>query len=151
MTMRAWVVAPHGRAGLVRTERPVPTPGPDELLVRVQVCGVCRTDLHLALHELAPRRAGTVPGHEVDPAARPGAAGAAPILDPAGDFLPTYTGPQDPGLDVLAHQVTLSGNRIILYGQMAGPIAPTQTVGGLYLFGIDRGTGTPRSSTMRTS
>ena len=65
MTMRAWVVAPDGRPGLVRTERPVPTPGPDELLVRVQVCGVCRTDLHLALHELAPRRAGTVPGHEV--------------------------------------------------------------------------------------
>ena len=65
MTMRAWVVAPDGRPGLVRTERPVPTPGPGELLVRVQVCGVCRTDLHLALHELAPRRAGTVPGHEV--------------------------------------------------------------------------------------
>ena len=65
MTMRAWVVAPDGRPGLVRTERPVPTPGPDELLVRVQVCGVCRTDLHLALHELPPRRPGTVPGHEV--------------------------------------------------------------------------------------
>ena len=65
MSMRAWVVAPHGRPGLVRTERPVPTPRPDELLVRVHVCGVCRTDLHLALHELLPRRAGTVPGHEV--------------------------------------------------------------------------------------
>jgi len=65
MTMRAWVVAPDARPGLVRTERPVPTPGPDELLVRVQVCGVCRTDLHLALHELPPRRPGTVPGHEV--------------------------------------------------------------------------------------
>src|SRR5947208_66644 len=30
------------------TERPVPEPGPGELLVRVRCCGVCRTDLHLA-------------------------------------------------------------------------------------------------------
>src|SRR4029078_2969263 len=36
-----------------------------ELLVRVDVCGVCRTDLHLAEGDLAPRRLGTVPGHEV--------------------------------------------------------------------------------------
>ena len=65
MTMRAWVVGPSGRAGLDRVERPVPEPGPDELLVRVHVCGVCRTDLHLALHELPPRHPGTEPGHEV--------------------------------------------------------------------------------------
>ena len=64
-TMRAWAVADSGRAGLDGAERPVPVPGPDELLVRVHVCGVCRTDLHLALHELAPRRRGTVPGHQV--------------------------------------------------------------------------------------
>jgi len=65
MPMRAWAVGPSGRAGLERVQRPVPAPGPDELLVRVHVCGVCRTDLHLALHELAPHRPGTVPGHEV--------------------------------------------------------------------------------------
>ena len=29
------------------------------------VCGVCRTDLHLAEGDLAPRRPGVVPGHEV--------------------------------------------------------------------------------------
>ena len=63
--MRAWVVTAQGRPGLVRTDRPVPIPGSDELLVRVQVCGVCRTDLHLALHELPPRDPNTVPGHEV--------------------------------------------------------------------------------------
>jgi propanol-preferring alcohol dehydrogenase len=28
-------------------ERPIPQPGPDELLIRVLACGVCRTDLHL--------------------------------------------------------------------------------------------------------
>jgi propanol-preferring alcohol dehydrogenase len=64
-TMRAWAVADTGRAGLDPVERAVPDPGPQELLVRVHVCGVCRTDLHLALHELAPRRRGTVPGHQV--------------------------------------------------------------------------------------
>jgi propanol-preferring alcohol dehydrogenase len=33
--------------------------------VRVSACGVCRTDLHLAEGDLAPRRPGTVPGHEI--------------------------------------------------------------------------------------
>jgi propanol-preferring alcohol dehydrogenase len=33
--------------------------------VRVAACGVCRTDLHLAEGDLAPRRPRTVPGHEV--------------------------------------------------------------------------------------
>ena len=77
-------------------------------------------------------------------AALPAVAGATPILDPTGDFLPTYTGPHDAGLDVVAHQVTLSGNRLTFFGEMAGPIAPTQAIGGLYLFGVDRGLGTPR-------
>jgi len=66
------------------------------------------------------------------------------IADEAGDFLPTYAGPHDPGLDVLAHQTTLAADRLILYGRMAGPVAPTQEVGGLYVWGIDRGRGTPR-------
>jgi hypothetical protein len=66
------------------------------------------------------------------------------IPDPAGDFLPTYTGPQHPGLDVVAHEVIVLGNRLIVFGRMAGPIAPTQEIGGLYLFGMDRGQGTPR-------
>ena len=33
--------------------------------MRVQVCGVCRTDLHLAEGDLAPHRPGVVPGHEI--------------------------------------------------------------------------------------
>lgn len=69
---------------------------------------------------------------------------AALIFDPLGDFLPTYTGSHDAGLDVLAHEVTLVGDRLNFFGQMAGPIAPTQAVGGLYLIGVDRGLGTPR-------
>ena len=77
-------------------------------------------------------------------AALPAVASAVPIVDSAGDFLPTYTGPHDPGLDVLAHRVTLSGDRLTLFGEMAGPVGATQAVGGLYLFGVDRGQGTPR-------
>jgi len=50
---------------LVSERRPVPEPAPDELLVKVAACGVCRTDLHLAEGDLPPRRPGVVPGHEV--------------------------------------------------------------------------------------
>ncbi|GLX01913.1 zinc-binding alcohol dehydrogenase family protein [Microtetraspora sp. NBRC 16547] len=66
--MDAWVVARPGPIAmhpLERTRLPVPVPGPGELLVRVEACAVCRTDLHLAEGDLAPRRPRTVPGHEV--------------------------------------------------------------------------------------
>jgi propanol-preferring alcohol dehydrogenase len=60
--MRAWTVAAPGRLELA--ELPDPEPGPDELLVRVLACGVCRTDLHVLDHDLPPRRPRVVPGHE---------------------------------------------------------------------------------------
>jgi propanol-preferring alcohol dehydrogenase len=49
---------------LVQGERDDPRPGTQELLVDVTVCGICRTDLHLAEGDLLPRRPGVVPGHE---------------------------------------------------------------------------------------
>jgi propanol-preferring alcohol dehydrogenase len=67
-TMSAWAV---GRPGpitggpLEPVTRPVPRLARDEVLVRVTACGVCRTDLHLAEGDLAPRRRGVVPGHQV--------------------------------------------------------------------------------------
>jgi alcohol dehydrogenase, propanol-preferring len=65
--MRAWAVT--GRPGspgrLELGSRPVPSPGPDEVLVSVSACGVCRTDLHLADGDLPARAPGRVPGHEV--------------------------------------------------------------------------------------
>jgi propanol-preferring alcohol dehydrogenase len=60
--VRAWEVAGPGRLELV--QRPDPEPGPDELLVRVLACGVCRTDLHVLDHDLPPHRPRVVPGHE---------------------------------------------------------------------------------------
>jgi hypothetical protein len=70
----------------------------------------------------------------------------AAIADPVGDFLPTYTGAQLPGMDVVAHEVVVleDQDRVIFSARMAGPVAPTQDIGGLYLFGLDRGQGTPR-------
>ncbi len=67
-TMTAWAVdrpGPMAGGPLVRVERPVPAPGPGQVLVKVSTCGVCRTDLHLAEGDLAPRRPLVVPGHEV--------------------------------------------------------------------------------------
>ncbi|WP_246839657.1 zinc-dependent alcohol dehydrogenase family protein [Pseudarthrobacter sp. NIBRBAC000502771] len=49
---------------LVQGIRAVPRPAADEILVDVTVCGVCRTDLHLAEGDLSPRRPHVVPGHE---------------------------------------------------------------------------------------
>ena len=66
--MRAWRVGQPGpmKSGpLVAAECPDPRAGPGEVLVRVRACGVCRTDLHLAEGDLAPRRPGVIPGHEV--------------------------------------------------------------------------------------
>ena len=66
--MRAWALdhpAPAAERSLRLVERAVPEPGPNEILVKVHVCGVCRTDLHLVEGDLAPRRPGVVPGHEV--------------------------------------------------------------------------------------
>ena len=47
------------------TEVPRPEPGPGEVLVRVNVCGVCRTDLHVVEGELPPRKSPVIPGHQV--------------------------------------------------------------------------------------
>ena len=66
--MRAWVVdrpGPIDTHPLAFVDRPAPSPGRGEVRIRVAVCGVCRTDLHLAEGDLAPRRRGVVPGHEI--------------------------------------------------------------------------------------
>ena len=43
----------------------VPEPGEGEVLVRVHVCGVCRTDLHVIEGELPRPKSPVIPGHQV--------------------------------------------------------------------------------------
>lgn len=43
----------------------VPEPSYGEVLIRVEVCGVCRTDLHVAEGDLPPHKSPVAPGHEV--------------------------------------------------------------------------------------
>jgi propanol-preferring alcohol dehydrogenase len=66
--VKAWVVAepkPVDDGPLAPVDRATPEPAAHELRVRVSACGVCRTDLHLAVGELPPRHPAVVPGHEV--------------------------------------------------------------------------------------
>ena len=44
---------------------PTPEPAKGEVLVRVRVCAVCRTDLHVVEGELPPRKSPIIPGHQV--------------------------------------------------------------------------------------
>lgn len=50
---------------LTPSELSDPTPGADELLIRVTACAVCRTDLQLCEGDLAARRLPVTPGHQV--------------------------------------------------------------------------------------
>jgi len=53
------------RTALRLEELPIPRPGAGQLLLRVHVCGVCRTDLHVVDGELPPHRPTVVPGHQI--------------------------------------------------------------------------------------
>jgi propanol-preferring alcohol dehydrogenase len=68
-SIKAWVVDVPGPVlqtrPLIPRTLPTPQPGPREVLVRVNVCAVCRTDLHLAEGDLPPKQRGMAPGHEV--------------------------------------------------------------------------------------
>jgi propanol-preferring alcohol dehydrogenase len=64
-TMKAAVVREFGEP-LTIEERPVPDPGPGELLVEVVACGVCHTDLHAADGDWPVKPTPPfIPGHEV--------------------------------------------------------------------------------------
>jgi propanol-preferring alcohol dehydrogenase len=62
--MRAMVLHRSGEP-LRREERPDPLPGPGEIRLRVEACGVCRTDLHVVDGELPHPKLPIIPGHEI--------------------------------------------------------------------------------------
>jgi len=66
--MRAMVLnepASIDTSPLTLRDLPVPEPGRGEILVQVETCGICRTDLHVAEGELPPHRKNIVPGHQI--------------------------------------------------------------------------------------
>lgn len=78
--MQAWAVdhpGPVDDGPLQHVRRTAPEPGAGEVLVKVEACGICRTDLHLTEGDLAPKRPGVVPGHQaVGQVVDPGTAAA---------------------------------------------------------------------------
>lgn len=68
--MKAAVIEEFGKPLVIKTDVPVPEPGPGELLVRVKASGVCHTDVEVMKGAWAPivesvKAAGvTIPGHE---------------------------------------------------------------------------------------
>ncbi len=62
--MRAMILDRPG-APLRLAELPVPQPGPGGVLIEVEACGVCRTDLHLLDGELPDAAPPVIPGHEI--------------------------------------------------------------------------------------
>jgi propanol-preferring alcohol dehydrogenase len=56
---------------------PVPEPGPGQVRVKIQACGVCRTDLHIVDGELPPHKRPVIIGHQI--------VGAVDKVGPEGD------------------------------------------------------------------
>jgi propanol-preferring alcohol dehydrogenase len=66
--VKAWVLPKPGPVDshpLELREVPVPEPREREVLVRVNACAICRTDLHVVEGELPPRKADVIPGHQI--------------------------------------------------------------------------------------
>lgn len=68
VAMRAAVLrhtAPIEEHPLQLEDLPIPVPGPGEVQLKVEACGVCRTDLHITSGELKPLLAAVTPGHQI--------------------------------------------------------------------------------------
>lgn len=62
--MRAMVLhTPHTLLKL--TDCPIPTPNPEQVLIHVNACGICRTDLHILDGELTQPKRPLIPGHQI--------------------------------------------------------------------------------------
>ena len=68
--------------------------------------------------------------------------------DPANDILPSYTGPVGADLDARRAEVTFDGTNFVFTGTVVGTIGTTP--GALFVFGVDRGQGTPRFGDIAT-
>ncbi|MHB9093775.1 MAG: alcohol dehydrogenase catalytic domain-containing protein [Eubacteriales bacterium] len=62
--MHAMILDAPGRP-LRPADVPAPRPGPEQVLIRVHACGVCRTDLHIVDGELTEPVLPLIPGHQI--------------------------------------------------------------------------------------
>lgn len=62
--MRAMILDAPGQP-LREAELPIPSPTPEQVLIRVHACGICRTDLHILDGELTQPKLPLVPGHQI--------------------------------------------------------------------------------------
>ncbi len=66
--MQAIVLEEYGRiedSPLILRELPEPSPGAGEVRIKVRVCAICRTDLHVIERELPPAKLPVIPGHQI--------------------------------------------------------------------------------------
>jgi len=56
---------PVSDAPLRFEDRPLPEPGTGQIRIRISVCGVCHTDLHIVEGELAAQKYPITPGHQI--------------------------------------------------------------------------------------
>jgi propanol-preferring alcohol dehydrogenase len=66
--MKAWILEKQAsieERPLKLVEVPTPHPRDDEVRLRVRVCGVCRTDIHIAEGDLPLRKSPVILGHEI--------------------------------------------------------------------------------------
>ena len=62
-TFRAMQVSSPGMLEMV--VRPLPEPGPEDVLIKIEVCGVCGADLQDAEKVPEAGQPGRIPGHEI--------------------------------------------------------------------------------------
>lgn len=78
-----------------------------------------------------------------------GSARASMIVDPVGDFLPSFTGAPTADRDVVSAAADYVNGNFIFGGSFAGAVG--STLGTVYVFGINRGQGTARFGALATN
>ena len=66
--MKAWILENQTNIEeypLKMTDIPLPQPGSHEIRIKVQACGICRTDIHIAEGDLSLKKSPLVLGHEI--------------------------------------------------------------------------------------
>jgi propanol-preferring alcohol dehydrogenase len=66
--MKAWILDKQSNIEnkpLKRAEVPDPMPGEKEVRVKIQACGICRTDIHIAEGDLPLKKSSLILGHEI--------------------------------------------------------------------------------------